>query len=379
MHPNDNLLRAMIDHEISETQAETLRLHMASCPGCQARLAALQVRADRVQGRLNLLAPEMRDRQSAYQAAFTRVLSKSRQTKPRKEFFTTMSNRKSLWTALAVITILAVVFTMTPARAWASSFLGLFRVQKITVLEFDPMAAERSNETFSSQEEAFRKLLDENMTVSQGGEPFKVASAAEAATAAGFTPGVPEALQDGQYSVQPAMNAQLVIDQPKMQALLDAFEVDVQLSPEMNGQSVTVDVPAGVIITANGCQLETKESGQFGNCTALYQMPSPTVSAPEGLNVDKLGEAMLQLVGYSPLEARAVSQSIDWTSTLIVPIPSGEGIQHQDVSVNGVPGTLLTSAKEPGYMLLWVKDGVLFGLRGPGSPEEALAIGNSIP
>jgi anti-sigma factor RsiW len=378
MHPRDNLLRAWIDQELPENQVGPLQAHLASCPGCQARLARLQARAGRVQARLDVLAPSGRHSQTTPQAAFARVMRKSRQPNPRKELDHTMTNRRPLWTALAVIAILALVFTITPARAWASSFLGLFRVQKVAVLEFDPMAARGSVEGFSTQQEAFDRVINQYVTIEENGDPYEVATLEEAAGAAGFTPRVPPTLQDGLVSVQPPMSAEIIIDQDEMQALFDAFQVNVQINPELDGQTVNVFVPAGVIVT-EGCPPEASGTNKFGDCVSLFQVPSPTINAPEGLNVDVLGEALLQFLGYSPQEARAFSQTIDWTSTLLIPVPSGQGIQYQDVTVGGVPGTLLTSAEEPGYLLLWVKDGVLFGLRGPGSAEEALEIANAVP
>jgi hypothetical protein len=59
-----------------------------------------------------------------------------------------------------------------------------------------------------------------------------------------------------------------------------------------------------------------------------------------------MGEAMLKFLGYPEAEARAMSARIDWTTTLILPIPQGEGITHQDVSVDGVQGTFLTRGRQ---------------------------------
>lgn len=378
MHPPKNHLRAMIDQELAQDKAEEIRKHVSGCPTCQARLAVLQSRAEQVHKRLDTLSPEKQGHLANPQAVFLRVIEQARQKNAKKELFTTMFTRKSLWTALAVILILGLVFTMTPARAWASDFLGLFRVQKIAVVEFDPLAAERGHEAFPAQEELVRQLIDENMTVTGGERPYEAASLEEAAAATGFRPHWPEALLNGKIMIQPSQQAALEIDQPEMQALLDAFDIDATLSPDLDGQVVTVDAPTGVVIS-DDCQPNPESAGRFGGCMVFYQMPSPTVNAPEGLNVDVLGEAVLQLLGYSPAQARAFSRTIDWTSTLLVPIPSGEGIQHEEVSLNGVTATLFTHAEEPGSMLMWVKDGMLYALRGPGGPGQVLEIGNTVP
>ena len=86
--------------------------------------------------------------------------------------------------------------------------------------------------------------------------------------------------------------------------------------------------------------------------------------------------------GMSPEEARTFSQKVDWASTLVIPIPTGE-VSSQDVKVDGVSATLLSStgAQEKlvqGYTLLWVKDGRIYAVIGAGNPEAGLSLANSL-
>ncbi len=76
------------------------------------------------------------------QAAYKRFVHNTQFVKQQKETKQTMITRRPLWTALAILAVLTLVFTLTPARAWASDFLGLFRVQKVQVVTFDPAAME---------------------------------------------------------------------------------------------------------------------------------------------------------------------------------------------------------------------------------------------
>jgi tRNA(Ile)-lysidine synthase TilS/MesJ len=49
------------------------------------------------------------------------------------------------------------------------------------------------------------------------------------------------------------------------------------------------------------------------------------------------------------------------------------------VSVDGVTGTLILQKDYvPKYMLLWVKEGIVYALSGPGDSSTALAIAASI-
>ena len=78
---------------------------------------------------------------------------------------------------------------------------------------------------------------------------------------------------------------------------------------------------------------------------------------------------MLQLMGMSPEEAARLSESIDWTTTMVVPIPT-DLANVQEVDVDGSTGLLLTaneyqSPEDTGTWyhpraLMWEKDGILY-------------------
>src|SRR5690606_38525649 len=69
--------------------------------------------------------------------------------------------------------------------------------------------------------------------------------------------------------------------------------------------------------------------------------PGPTAEFPDAVNEAELANAMLQLLGYAPEEAAALSTSIDWMTTLVLPLPVDE-VDYQDVTVGGEQGVLLT-------------------------------------
>jgi hypothetical protein len=114
------------------------------------------------------------------------------------------------------------------------------------------------------------------------------------------------------------------------------------------------------------------------SCIGLIQLPAPTVTAPDSFPVVQLGEVILQLTGMSPVQAAEFSQSIDWSSTLILPIPTGSDVETHDVQVDGVSGTLIQGLDNNQYALIWVKDGILYGLTGQGSTSAAFRLAESL-
>ena len=118
--------------------------------------------------------------------------------------------------------------------------------------------------------------------------------------------------------------------------------------------------------------------GRATNCVLFAQLPSPSVNTPPDLNIAQMAEIGLQVTGMSAEKAHAFSQSVDWTSTLVIPFPSDAGT-YQQVSVDGVTGTLISRSESGGqYSLIWVKNGILYGLTGNGTSAAAVALAQSI-
>jgi hypothetical protein len=96
--------------------------------------------------------------------------------------------------------------------------------------------------------------------------------------------------------------------------------------------------------------------------------------------VRQLAEIGLQFTGMTPEEAHEFSQTVDWTSTLVVPIPRN-GASYRQVSVDGVTGNLIQrpTDDDPQYLLMWVKGDIIYAIGGLGSDTSAaLDMANSM-
>lgn len=291
-----------------------------------------------------------------------------------------MFKRRPFWAALTVIVVVALALSLPTVQAWASDFLSLFRVQRVQVISFNPDNAEEARDLLESNEALIKEVLKDNLEVEKDGDLQVVDSIDEATEAAGFIPRLPVNKDDLQLAVRPGMQGVLTIDQPEFQTLIEAIELDLDLPDSLNGQTVTVTVPAAVI-AADGCDIRESESEDelhrpaqvmSKDCTVLVQLPSPEIDSPEELDIQQVGEAFLKYAGLSEDEARSLSKRIDWTTTLVLPIPNSGDVKYREVQVDGVTGTLLQPVDEDYYTLVWVKDGRLYGLSGPGDMETAL-------
>lgn len=287
--------------------------------------------------------------------------------------------RPALATGL-IVAFFAIVLTVPSIRAAAVDFLGLFRVQQIQVVEFNPANLPQNME---GNFRDINQIIANNLMVEEAGDPIPAADAAEASKLAGFDVILPQDLKgDAQLTVQPATTASFTVDLALWQSILDELgRTDIQLPKEIDGQTVTLYADRSVTYVVGNCDVSADSPESFAaaqrDCTVLAQTPSPRVDAPPTLPIDELGQAALRFLGMSAKDAASFSQKVDWTSTLILPVPAGS--DYRDVTVQGVSGTLfLDSGRSNGYHLMWVKDGIVYALSGHGTMTDALTFANSL-
>lgn len=76
-------------------------------------------------------------------------------------------------------------------------------------------------------------------------------------------------------------------------------------------------------------------------------------------------------------QATRFSQNIDWTTTLVVPIPSTEAT-YKEVLVDGVSGTIIEGRQHNEVVLMWVKHDIVYALIGTGMSDTLLSIAGTL-
>jgi hypothetical protein len=143
----------------------------------------------------------------------------------------------------------------------------------------------------------------------------------------------------------------------------------------------------GSCVELNNAEGSADDNGGYAfqedsDCIRLMQVPSPTVTAPDGLDLVQLAEIGLQFVGVAPEEAKQIARRIDWATTLVIPVPHQQ-VHSEDVVVDGSEAILLREIRPidgtlRSYMIIWVKDGMLYSMRGYRDPQEGLAMADSL-
>ena len=389
---NDGILRAKLDGELNAEELPEIDEHLASCTACRLRLETISHDAERVHAALAPLAQGTDDSLGDASLAWARFQAQER---AEPTWASRLGRLFSLgwrpaWAGAALLMVLVASFSFAPARSWAQRLLAMLRVQKIAVVPVDTQALEGMQVSNQASRMIDQFISDNIVVTMRSDQPQTAADAAQASQLAGMPVRLLGNRTDApKISVQGEQAFQMTLSRDRLQSILDEFgRNDLQLPSSIDGALIAVHIPKSVMATYGPCPQPKKDDSakppklsEFAGCAFLVEVPSPTVSVPPELNIQELATLALQATGMSAQDAQAFCQNVDWTSTLVVPIPR-DAASYETAQVDGVEGTLITTRGYarglPGYSLLWVKNGIIYSLTGFGSADQAVPLADSL-
>lgn len=292
-----------------------------------------------------------------------------------------LRQRRALRPVLAggvALAVIVALFAVPSMRTWAQSVLDLFRVRSFAAVTFDPQRLEKLR---ALKQDAAFLVFDRQEILRDPGPPTPVASPEAASAAAGITVETPGFLPKGmsleQVTVQGEARGRFGVSSERLRAVLTALDLnDVQIPAGIDGQEVEVHVYPVVHQRFKGEKTEIE----------LMQARGPEVALPPGVDLARLGEIGLRILGLDAGEARRMASSVDWRSTLLVPVPANASSFRQ-VSVQGQPGLMITTTRPPddegrrlrgGTVILWTEGERVFALTGKVGHPDLMQIAESI-
>jgi hypothetical protein len=283
------------------------------------------------------------------------------------------------WAAVLVAVLAAgAALTVPSVRAAAEAFLDLFRV-----VNFAPVAVQqgRLEALLGRQAIDLPKILGQQTDVlTKPGRWQTVASPAAAGTLAGLPLSLPAWRPAGfeakRIEVLPRQALRFTANARKLQGVLDSLGIhDLSVPASVDGKVVTASTAPIVRISyGNGSQ-------RF----RVIESRQPVVSIPPGLDLANLADAALRVLGVGSAEAYRLAQSIDWRTTLIVPIPADASLFRQ-IDVRGHSGLLVVSARTSARgrlpvesRVIWSTGDRVFALVGNLPPTELFDMAQSFP
>jgi hypothetical protein len=351
-------LQAFVHDGLNAGERAAVREHLSGCPSCRDEERRLREQDRAVEGVLLALGPTPSELPSTAGAGERFRSTLRRRTpqevdlgradrsgyssgvtfKARIEMYASrLTHRRPVLVAAVVAVCLATVIGFAPARQLVSKFLSIFRVRQFSAVSID---REHLQKLHDLGENLRAGMPAEPEYERKPGEPRKVSDTAEASRLAGFAVKSPAPLPAGaevtDFSVCQGPIMTYPFDREKIIGQLEAAGLSGITLPPMESGTIRVEIPA----LAHLAYRIPQPSGKDTTVVEVIQVANPSVTLPPGADVQAWGELMLQILGMPPDKAKSLAQSIDWTSTLVVPLPA-EMASFQEVEVNGVKGLLV--------------------------------------
>ena len=367
----EGMLRACLDDELSSAARQEIMQHLSQCALCQQRWGEIERSAMLAKERLTLLSPA--DGRADVQLA---LASTRRRAEMQSGSLTriyrrlVMGTERKVWRPILVgaliLALFVGVYSFAPTRTIARQLLSIFRVRKFAVIEINPDEA---------QIEEIGRALEDNLFITEPevivDEPVvSVASIEEARELAGFDVRVPGYIPDDEtprFSVKGHSEYAFRFTREGLEMFLELAGMDPNRVPDgLDEGVVTIAMPAVV-------EMRTSR-------LSITQAWNPTIEYPEGIDTSLFGEAGLRLFGLSPRKAKRISKSIDWTNTLVLPVPA-DVADFSEIEVAGEDAVLVRPRHRDDYnrpTLFLEKDDVIYVIAGRHSLDQIIQIAVSM-
>lgn len=363
-HPNDGVLRRLIDEPIGVSDAD--RAHVAQCAQCLDEVATMRVDSELVgaamrppPGNIDVDAAWERFATSSTTPA-TSVIEKPTAPTPITAAPSKNKPRYARKSAIAVVAVGAILVGGTAAAA--NNWLQIFKTEQLAPVNF-------STDDLATLPD-LRPYGDFKITGSP--DPQQVANAKAAEAKTGLDIPTPYDLPGGisgkpTYQVIGKVSATFTFDEDRAAAAV--AESGATLPPPPPGlDGSTVRIQAGPAVAAVWSQGSGIPTLVVGKAIA------PTAEST-GVSFDTFRDYLLSLPGI-PNELADQLRSIG-DSSLPIPVPQNWA-DSSPIEIDGHPATRIETKDGLAAAVIWVDHGVISAVAGMVSADEAAAIAESL-
>jgi hypothetical protein len=378
------ILQQFLDGTLSPAHQQPVEAHLRSCGPCQQQWEKLKRNRAEVNQWLGVLDPAASEVPEAI-PALARFRARTQTPVPNRgpATATVLLAGYRAWLhgwrrafALGMVSVLCLTALLSSAsvRQAAVQWLSIFRVRTFAVIPVDPAQLEHLNAIENLAQGGF---LGQPEVLRQPDGPHEMKNLEDASAVAGFNvraPSVqPSGLKIDQILVEEGPALRYEVQRTMIQAVLEAVGIDDVPLPQADKLVLEGDIPISV----------TQKYRGSGNELEIRQMPSPKLQITPAVDPALLGRIALRLLGMPLADCERLVDSLDWTSTLLIPLPTSAG-QFREILVDGEAGILIEATAQPRRrsqegVILWQRDGMLYIVHGRGvRPVEMLRVADSL-
>ncbi|MDI6603989.1 MAG: DUF2275 domain-containing protein [Thermoanaerobacteraceae bacterium] len=351
---DEGTLQAYLDNELDEITAKNVEEHLKTCSTCREKLEQLKSINEFTSKALNKSNIDLNEAWST----LNEKLSKNNNKGGMFAMFT--KHKKAIAAALIVAFIGASAF-FPPLKNAEAKLLNLLRLNKMQVITITPEDITQIQNQFNDKGIKNINLKDYGEIIKDGSsegrqispdEPNKVKSEL------GYEIKLPA---DENFEIKHAYTSKIeglefILKVDKINDLIKTFGGTHLFPKELDRKPIIINFGKTL-----GMDLQRKGSEKVQ--VVLDIVKTPEIVVPEGVNVDKVIDALANLPFLPENIKRQISGVTDWKETLPVPMHMENNTKTKEITIRGNKGILIVEKSGPYFVTLgWTENGVMYNL-----------------
>lgn len=279
-----------------------------------------------------------------------------------------LKKRKFVAAACAVLLLTACI-TVKPVQAAITSALSIFRVENVQGITITLEDMRQIHDKLSNGQGEIS--IDHMGSVEiQGGED-RVSSLEDVKNLPDFAPAFPSALSDtvpNIHVVEPA-SIDFTLHAKNVNQIMKSYGATKLLPDNIDGKTFRINLASQV----------TMNYSINDKSVMIMQTKSPEITVPEGVNVDEVYHAVIEMPIIPPNLQSQLKSIKDWKNTLYIPVVDPK---MAEVDINGAKGymTMDYGDSEDAHesAVIWYNKGVIYAVSGRIESNEILKIARSM-
>ncbi|ABY93963.1 MULTISPECIES: DUF2275 domain-containing protein [Thermoanaerobacter] len=362
---DEGTLQAYIDNELDEITAKNVEEHLKTCDVCREKLEELKSINEFTSKALETTNIDLNE---AW-ASFNEKLSENNKKGGIFAMFT--KYKKAIAAAIVIAFIAASVF-FPPLKNVEAKLLNLLRLNKMQVITITPDDMRQIQNEFYRRDIKNIDLKEYGEILKNGGPEGYDVSPNEIDKLKSMVDYEIKLPTDSNFEIEHIyvgkdQGFEFVLNIDKINELIKTFGGTHLFPSELNKKPVILNIGKTVNIS-----MKDKNASENYRGIHISINNAPEVIVPEGVDVDKVIDALANLPFLPDHLKKQIADVNNWKETLPIPITEAQSVQ--EINIRGNKAFLITSKYSPDTVTLaWNENGVMYALSMFGtssSPEK---------
>lgn len=352
---DEGTLQAYLDGELDEITSKNIEEHVKTCSTCRQKLEELKFINEFT---TNALKTSNIDLNDAW-IAFNEKLSK--ENNKRKGVVSLFTKYKKSIAAALIVAFIAASAFFPPLKNAEAKLLNIFRLNKMQVITITPEDMMQIQNQFYNKGIKNISLKDYGEIIKDGSQEGRQISPDEldkVESILGYKIKLPA---DENFEIKHAYISKIeglefILKVDKINELIKTFGGTHFFPKELDRKPIIINFGRAIDMNLQ------KKSSEIDTVT-LNIVKTPEIVVPEGVDVDKVIDALVNLPFLPENIKRQIAGVTDWKETLPIPIGTSDNTEIKEITIRGNKGILIVEKSGPYFVALgWSENGVMYNL-----------------